>query len=75
MAPIDDDVLEKLLKGHLSARLDGQLGRAESAFGNDWPATRRSCRRRLLLMLLRRTRRARARAAVPGAKAGTACAG
>src|SRR4051794_35087073 len=32
MAPIDDDVLEKLLKGHFSARLDRQLGRAESAF-------------------------------------------
>jgi hypothetical protein len=32
MAPIDDKVLEKLLKRHLSSRLDGQLGRAEAAF-------------------------------------------
>jgi hypothetical protein len=32
MAPIDDDTLDKLLTRHLSARLDGQVGRAETAF-------------------------------------------
>lgn len=32
MAPIDDDTLGKLLTRHLSARLDGQVGRAEAAF-------------------------------------------
>lgn len=32
MAPIDDDTLDKLLTRHLSARLEGQVGRAESAF-------------------------------------------
>ncbi|QOV88362.1 hypothetical protein [Humisphaera borealis] len=32
MAPIDDDTLDRLLTRHLSARLDGQLGRAEAAF-------------------------------------------
>lgn len=32
MAPIDDETLDRLLTSHLSARLDGQLGRAEPAF-------------------------------------------
>ena len=32
MAPIDDETLDRLLGRHLSARLDGQLGRAEPAF-------------------------------------------
>lgn len=32
MAPIDDDTLDRLLTRHLSARLNGQLGRAEAAF-------------------------------------------
>ena len=32
MAPIDDDTLDRMLTRHLSARLDGQLGRAEAAF-------------------------------------------
>ena len=32
MAPINDELLDKLLTRHLSARLDGQLGQAELAF-------------------------------------------
>lgn len=32
MAPIDDDTLDRMLTRHLSARLDGQVGRAEAAF-------------------------------------------
>ncbi|HEX8913626.1 MAG TPA: hypothetical protein VF796_14805 [Humisphaera sp.] len=32
MSPIDDDTLDRLLGRHLSARLDGQLGKAEAAF-------------------------------------------
>jgi len=42
MAPIDDDTLDRLLTRHLSARLDGQLGRAETAFRQQFSSVRRA---------------------------------